>query len=213
MPRMTSRIAGIQIEPTVLDVGIRPTDEQWRVERNDAGIAQLVERFGAARPTTIVLSQDDAALRDALGQAGFRRVDVAAREGHLRLFARTTSARGGLLIARLAEGPSMRAAHFCSEDGSTLAWMLEQPYEGDAAIQLYWCRWCRMGPAYLVTPGEVHEAAILRSGPDSDEITVSESNEAVIPAEMLCQIVSDIEVTSSGDWQPRGEASAADRPA
>jgi transposase len=59
---------GIDVAKAPLDIALRPTGERWAVVNDDAGMAALVERLQALRPTLIVL--------EATG--GYQRAVVAA---------------------------------------------------------------------------------------------------------------------------------------
>jgi len=54
MPRKELFI-GIDVAKDVLDIAVRPTGEEWRVANDEVGIADLVKRLRAVRPTLIVL--------------------------------------------------------------------------------------------------------------------------------------------------------------
>ena len=54
MPRKELFI-GIDVAKDVLDVAIRPTGDTWQVTNDEVGIAELVKRLHALRPTLIVL--------------------------------------------------------------------------------------------------------------------------------------------------------------
>ena len=54
MPRREIFI-GIDVAKEVLDIAVRPTGEAWQVTNDDVGIAALVERLRALRPTLVVL--------------------------------------------------------------------------------------------------------------------------------------------------------------
>jgi transposase len=54
MPRKELFI-GIDVAKDVLDVGARPTGDAWQVTNDEVGIADLVKRLQALRPTLIVL--------------------------------------------------------------------------------------------------------------------------------------------------------------
>ena len=54
MPRRDIFI-GIDVAKEVLDIAVRPTGEAWQVTNDEVGIAALVERLRALRPTLIVL--------------------------------------------------------------------------------------------------------------------------------------------------------------
>ena len=54
MPRKELFI-GIDVAKDVLDVAIRPTGDAWQVTNDEVGIADLVKRLQALRPTLIVL--------------------------------------------------------------------------------------------------------------------------------------------------------------
>ena len=54
MPRREIFI-GIDVAKEVLDIAVRPTGEAWQVTNDEVGIAALVERLRALRPTLVVL--------------------------------------------------------------------------------------------------------------------------------------------------------------
>ena len=54
MPRKEMFI-GIDVAKDVLDVSVRPTGEALHVTNDEVGIAELVQRLQALRPTLIVL--------------------------------------------------------------------------------------------------------------------------------------------------------------
>jgi transposase len=61
-------VVGIDVAKAQLDMALRPTDERWAVANDDAGMAALVARLQALRPTVMVL--------EATG--GYQRAVVAA---------------------------------------------------------------------------------------------------------------------------------------
>ena len=50
-----AEFVGIDVSKEQLDIAVRPTDERWQVENDEAGIAQLVERLCSQAPMLIVL--------------------------------------------------------------------------------------------------------------------------------------------------------------
>ena len=55
MTDVVARCVGIDVAKGTLDVCVRPTDEQWTVANDEAGIRALVERLRAVAPTQVVL--------------------------------------------------------------------------------------------------------------------------------------------------------------
>ena len=54
-PRSAPRFVGIDIGKDYLDVHIRPTGSAFRVSRDEAGLASLVDRLRGVAPALIVL--------------------------------------------------------------------------------------------------------------------------------------------------------------
>ena len=48
-------VVGIDVAKVRLDLGVHPSGESWTVEHDEAGIATVVERLVAARPTLVIL--------------------------------------------------------------------------------------------------------------------------------------------------------------
>ena len=46
---------GIDISKAKLDVALRPGDQTWQIDHDEANIAQLVEQLQAQSPTLIVV--------------------------------------------------------------------------------------------------------------------------------------------------------------
>jgi transposase len=99
---------GIDVSKAQLDVALRPSDDCWHVNNDEAGIASLVERLQAVQPTLIVLEATgglEVPAAGALAEAGLPVVVVNPR--HARDFAKATG--------RLAKTDSLDArglAHF-----------------------------------------------------------------------------------------------------
>ncbi len=74
---------GIDVARDNLDVAVRPAVEQWRVANDTAGIAELLVRVRALRPTLIVLEATgglELPLLGVLGSAGLPVVAVNPRQ-------------------------------------------------------------------------------------------------------------------------------------
>lgn len=107
---MERLFVGIDVAKQQLDVHIRPTDESFRLGRDDAGLTELVERLQRLAPVLVVLEATggyEITVAAALGSAGLPVAVVNPRQ--IRHFARATGtlaktdaldARG---IARFAE--------------------------------------------------------------------------------------------------------------
>jgi transposase len=52
---MPACFVGLDIAKDHIDVHVRPTDDRWRAEQTDDGIAQLVTRLGAVTPALVVV--------------------------------------------------------------------------------------------------------------------------------------------------------------
>lgn len=88
---MTERYVGIDVAKAGLDVAVRPTDEQWSVPNDEAGIDALIPRLRELPPTLIVLESTGGygrAVIAALAVAGFCIAVVNPRQ--VRDFARST---------------------------------------------------------------------------------------------------------------------------
>jgi transposase len=82
---------GIDVAKAHLDSAVRPTGENWRVPNDVAGIAELVKRLQALRPTSVVLEATgglETQSAAALAAAGLPVVVVNPRQ--VRDFARAT---------------------------------------------------------------------------------------------------------------------------
>jgi transposase len=82
---------GIDVSKAQLDVALRPTEDCWRVNNDEAGIASLVERLRTAQPTLVVLEATgglEVPVTGALAEAGLPVVVVNPR--HARDFAKAT---------------------------------------------------------------------------------------------------------------------------
>lgn len=64
----TEIFVGLDVAKAHVDVAVRPSEEQWRVANDEAGIAQLVERLRILPPTLVV----------AEATGGFERAAIAA---------------------------------------------------------------------------------------------------------------------------------------
>jgi transposase len=99
---------GIDVSKAQLDVALRPTNDCWQVNHDEAGIVGLVERLRTVQPTLIVLEATgglEVAVTGALAEAGLPVVVVNPR--HARDFAKATG--------RLAKTDTLDArglAHF-----------------------------------------------------------------------------------------------------
>jgi len=101
---------GIDVAKQHVDVHVRPTDESFRVSRDDAGLGELVARLSGLAPTLVVLEATggyEIAVAAALGGAGLPVAVVNPRQ--IRDFARATGqlaktdALDARNIARFAE--------------------------------------------------------------------------------------------------------------
>lgn len=101
---------GIDVAKPHVDVHVRPTDESFRVSRDDAGLGELVARLLGLVPTLVVLEATggyERAVAAALGSAGLPVAVVNPRQ--IRDFARATGqlaktdALDARNIARFAE--------------------------------------------------------------------------------------------------------------
>jgi len=52
---MPASYVGLDIAKDHIDVSVRPTEERWRTEQSDEGIAQLVARLGVLPPALVVV--------------------------------------------------------------------------------------------------------------------------------------------------------------
>lgn len=85
------RWIGIDVAKATLDVHVRPSDEQWTVANDEAGIRQLVDQVRGAAPTQVVLEATggyELAVVSALAAAGLPVVVVNPRQ--VRDFAKAT---------------------------------------------------------------------------------------------------------------------------
>src|SRR5918912_3598504 len=99
----TPCFVGIDVAKAQLDIALRPTGERWAVANDDVGIAALVVRLQAMRPTLIVLEATGGyqrAVVAALAAAGLPVAVVKPRQA--RGFAKTTRqlAKNDALYAR-----------------------------------------------------------------------------------------------------------------
>lgn len=88
---MERLFVGIDVAKQQLDVHIRPTDESFRLGRDDAGLTELVERLQRLAPVLVVLEATggyEIAVAAALGSAGLPVAVVNPRQ--IRHFARAT---------------------------------------------------------------------------------------------------------------------------
>jgi transposase len=89
---MTAEVfIGIDVARNSLEIAVRPTGEQWQVANDTPGMAGLVPRLRALRPTLIVLEATgglELPLLATLGSAGLPVVAVNPR--HVRDFAKAT---------------------------------------------------------------------------------------------------------------------------
>jgi transposase len=101
---------GIDVAKAHLDVAVRPNGEAWRVANDLAGLAELVERLQAQRPTLIVVEATgglEVPLTAAVATAGLTIAVVNPRQ--VRDFAKAvgqlakTDALDAQLLARFAE--------------------------------------------------------------------------------------------------------------
>src|SRR5918912_2322785 len=87
----TPCFVGIDVAKAQLDIALRPTGERWAVANDDVGIAALVVRLQAMRPTLIVLEAtggNQRAVVAALAAAGLPVAVVNPRQA--RDFAKAT---------------------------------------------------------------------------------------------------------------------------
>ncbi len=103
-------VVGIDVAKPHLDIHVRPTDERFRLLRDEAGLGQLVERLRALGPVLVVLEATggyEVPVAAALGSAGLPVAVVNPRQ--IRDFARATGQLAktdtldALIIARFAE--------------------------------------------------------------------------------------------------------------
>ena len=106
----TPRFVGIDVAKARLDVAVRPTDDQWNVPNDEAGISQLVTRLQELAPVLIVLEATgglELPLAAALAAAGLPLAVVNPRQ--VRDFAKAvgqlakTDALDAHLLARFAD--------------------------------------------------------------------------------------------------------------
>ena len=106
----TPRFVGIDVAKARLDVAVRPTDDQWNVPNDEAGISQLVTRLQELAPVLIVLEATgglELPLAAALAAAGLPLAVVNPRQ--VRDFAKAvgqlakTDALDAQLLARFAD--------------------------------------------------------------------------------------------------------------
>lgn len=106
----TPRFVGIDVAKARLDVAVRPTDDQWNVPNDEAGISQLVTRLQELAPVLIVLEATgglELPLAAALVAAGLPLAVVNPRQ--VRDFAKAvgqlakTDALDAQLLARFAD--------------------------------------------------------------------------------------------------------------
>jgi transposase len=106
----TPRFVGIDVAKARLDVAVRPTDDQWNVPNDEAGISQLVTRLQELAPVLIVLEATgglELLLAAALAAAGLPLAVVNPRQ--VRDFAKAvgqlakTDALDAQLLARFAD--------------------------------------------------------------------------------------------------------------
>lgn len=91
MTSATRHSVGIDVSKGTLDVQVRPTDAQWSVANDDAGIRSLIARLQTVAPTQIVIEATggyELAVVSALAAAGLPVVVVNPRA--VRDFARAT---------------------------------------------------------------------------------------------------------------------------
>lgn len=87
----SEQFVGIDVAKATLDVAVRPSGEQWRVENDELGIAALVLRLRTVAPTLIVLEATggrEGPVTAAVAAAGLPVVVVNPRQ--VREFARAT---------------------------------------------------------------------------------------------------------------------------
>ena len=105
----TAIYIGIDVAKTKLDIAVRPSAEQWVATHDEEGIAALVARLQALRPTLVVLEATggrEAPVAAALASAGLAVAVVNPRQ--VRDFARAigqlakTDALDAQLLARFA---------------------------------------------------------------------------------------------------------------
>jgi transposase len=88
---MERSFVGIDVAKQQLDVHLRPTDESFRLGRDDAGLTELVERLQRLAPVLVVLEATggyEITVAAALGSAGLPVAVVNPRQ--IRHFARAT---------------------------------------------------------------------------------------------------------------------------
>jgi transposase len=91
MTDATRGSVGIDVSKDTLDVQVRPTDAQWRVANDEAGIRSLVAQLQTAAPAQIVIEATggyELAVVSALAAAGLPVIVVNPRA--VRAFARAT---------------------------------------------------------------------------------------------------------------------------
>lgn len=87
----TSVFVGLDVAKATLDVALRPSEEQWRVPNDDAGVAALVERLRPLRPTLVVCEATGGFERAAIGALAVAGLPVVvANPRQVRDFARAT---------------------------------------------------------------------------------------------------------------------------
>ncbi len=86
----TEIFVGLDVAKAQLDVAVRPSGERWSVANDESGIAQLVGRLRALRPTLIV----------AEATGGFERAAIAALAAASLPLGRRQSAPGARLRSR-----------------------------------------------------------------------------------------------------------------
>jgi transposase len=119
---------GIDVAKEHLDVHVRPTDESFRVTRDDAGLSGLVDRLHGLAPVLVVLEATggyEIAVAAALGSAGLPVAVVNPRQ--IRAFARATGtlaktdALDARVIARFAEAVQPEARPLPTAQAQALA--------------------------------------------------------------------------------------------
>ena len=109
--------AGIDVAKDRLDAHLRPSAEAFAATRDGVGLANLVERLMALRPTLVVLEATggfEVAVAAAIAAAGLSLAVASPRQ--IRDFARATGRLGAVVevAAASAELRSCRCAHTTS---------------------------------------------------------------------------------------------------
>lgn len=101
---MTGCFVGIDVSKATLDVAVLPEERRWQVDREEAGIASLVETLRALAPRLVVLEATgglEAPVTAALATAGLPVVVVNPRQARDFAKATGTLAKTDTLDARL----------------------------------------------------------------------------------------------------------------